>query len=170
MSESFDLSEVTAADLAPAPAEDIAANDGPEILDPTTGELVPAGDIDQLIEAFERIKLADAAIYKAKREVQIALADLTEGKAKTRRVRGRRRRAKVEMPDSSWDQSILKEAFNSYPQFRDQCLAIASIRVRKREYQKVRNEAGPADFMQFRNMLTQAEGPPTGTPRVTIEE
>lgn len=149
-----------------------ASTDDPtqEFIDPLTGEVIDLTDADALIDCFERIKAQDSAIYVAKQIVQRAIANLSEGTAKTRRVRGHRRRAKVEMPDAGWDQSKLKEAYNAYPQFRDELLSISSLRVKLREFKKVVNEKGPEDFQCFKGIVQAAELPPSGTPRVTVEQ
>lgn len=141
-----------------------------EIVDPTTGELVDLADADQLIDCLERIERRDSILYSAKLRVRMAIAALSEGDAKTRRVRGRRRRAKLEMPEANWNQGKLKEAYHSFPQFRDEFLSIASLRVKLREFKKAENESGPPDFSMFRDMVAGAEVPSTAPPRVTIEE
>ena len=125
---------------------------------------------DELIDCLERVNKHDSRIYACKQHIRMALAKLAEGEAKTRRVRGKRRRAKLEFPGSSWNQSILKEAWNSYPSLRDQALRIGTVDVRAREFAKIRNESGPADFEQFKGMILSAEKPSTAPPTVTIEE
>jgi hypothetical protein len=174
MAYDLDLTDVSSADDLEVKEVVSGASDAPttaptEIICPLTGEIVDTSDPDQLIDCFERLKEADAQIFDAKRRVQFALAALTEGDAKTRRVRGRRRRAKIEMPDNGWSQSILKEAYHAYPQFRDELLRIDSVGVKAREFKKAVNETGPDDWSTFRNMIASAEQPATATPRVTVE-
>lgn len=144
------------------------------ILDPTTGELVNNQDVDALIDAYERIDKHDKEVYAAKRAIKLALAALTTGDAKTRRVRGESgRHAVVSMPDDSWDQSKLKEAWNSYPKYREEFLAIAELRVKMREFKKTLSTASDDEaFLQFRRMLFAAnKGPsPGATPAIKIEE
>ena len=142
-----------------------------EILDPLTGEIVESGDADQLIDAWDRLKEMEAACRAFKTALATALAALApDCEAKTRRVRGQRRRCKIEMPDSSWEQSRLKEAWESYPQFRDELLTINSLRVRMREYNKILNEKGPSDWESFRAIIISADRGPQGLPAVTVEE
>jgi hypothetical protein len=141
-----------------------------ELVDPTNGEIISRQDIDGLIDAFERIKAVNDVCYATLIQIRVALAALTEGTAKTRRVKGRRRKAKVEMPGDSWDQSQLKEAFNSYPQYRDDVLKIDTIGVKLREYAKLINTAGDESFTQFRDMVTRANRGPSGTPSVKVED
>lgn len=140
-----------------------------ELIDPTTGEILDTSDADQLIEAYMRIEDRDREIFAAKCEIRRAIGALTTGDAKTRRVRGRRFRCKVTMPDERLDQSKLKEAWNSYPQFAPDVLRIAAIELRKREWAKVENESGPPDFMTFKSIVESAIQPPTGLPRIEVE-
>ncbi len=134
------------------------------------GEFVSVLDIDGLIDMYEQLDSADKRIYGAKLRIREALAGLTEGDAKTRRVKGKRRTAKITMPDDGWEQSILKEAWNSFPDYAEDVLAIAALRVKLREYKKLVNTSGDASFTTFRDMITNANRGPTGTPTVSIEE
>lgn len=140
------------------------------ILCPTTGEVVDLANADELIDCLERITKLDQTIYAAKQRVKSAIADLCTGDQKTRYVRGKRRRAKVESPSDSWDQPRLKEAWNSYPQHRESALKIATIGVKLMEFKKMEKESGPADFEQFRNMIAGAKKPSGAAPTITIEE
>jgi hypothetical protein len=136
---------------------------------PLTGEIVSLDDIDGMIDLYENLKEKSDAAYACLIALRVALAKKTEGDARTRRIRGKRRAAKIEIPADSWDQSLLKESWNSYPQYRDQVLKIDTIGVQIREFKKIVNTSGPADFEQFRNMVTQANRGPTGTPTVKVE-
>jgi hypothetical protein len=140
-----------------------------EIECPLTGEIVRLSDADGLIDLFERVKRTGDICYAVQMKCREALAAMSEGDTKTRRVRGRRRLAKITMPDDAWENSLLMEAFNSYPQYRDQCLRIERIKVMLRDYKKVVGTAGPPDFEQFRNMVSKANRGPCGTPVVTVE-
>lgn len=150
--------------------------DGPDELDNSiyhplhAGEFVEVDDIDGLIDMYEEIDAVDKKVYGAKLRIRTALANLTEGDAKTRRVKGTRRTAKITMPDDSWDQSILKEVWNSYPDYADDVLAIAALRVKLREFKKLVNTSGTDAFNQFRDMITDANRGPVGTPTVKVEE
>lgn len=73
------------------------------------------------------------------------------------------------MPDDGWEQSVLKEAWNSFPGLREQALRIASISVQKREFTKMPNENGPAEFVTFRDMVKSANKGPSGSPTITVE-
>lgn len=148
-------------------AEAFKVDDG--IINPLTGEIVSRQDADGLIDVFDQIKAVNDRLYAVKLELQHALYALTTGDAKTRRVQGKRRKAKVERPDDGFDQSILKEVWNSYPDLRDQVLKIDAIGVKKREYDKLINTSGDPSIECFRDMISKANRGPSGTPRVTVE-
>lgn len=140
------------------------------IIDIFDGRVIENDDADSLIDAYEQAKEAAEIIAQWQRKLRESLASLSEGDTKTRRVRGKRRVAKVVTPDNSWDQSILREAWNSYPHLRDEMLKIGTLNVKAREYKKAVNTSGPDDFNQFVGMLKDAERPATGLPTVTIEK
>jgi len=140
-----------------------------DVIDPTTGEVVDPTDPDALVDAYDRIDKRCKVFNEARRRIAAAIAELTEGPKKTRRVRGQRRVAKVAMPDDYWNQSILKEAWHAYPDLRDEFLAIERIRVKKREWKKAEGTSGPKDFETFKGMVAQANVGPSGAPRVSIE-
>ena len=142
----------------------------PGIYDPSTRKYVDPSDADALIDLFARMDNYAREAYRTKQDAAHALAELTEGDAKTRRVKGNRRSAKVTMQDDGWDQSMLQEAWNSYPQHRNECLKIGAIKVKKREFNKLVNTTGKKDFEQFKAMVKQANQGPRGTPRITVEE
>lgn len=125
---------------------------------------------DVLVDLFEEVRTQEADLYDRKRALVAEIARRTEGDTKTRRLTGKDRTVKVEMPDDSWDQSILKEAFNAYPQHRDKCLKIGEINIQLREWKKIMNTTGEQDFNLFRDMVKSANRGPTGNPRVTIEK
>lgn len=139
---------------------------------PVTGEIVNTTDPDALIDALETARVHEAAMTHFKRQLSFALVCLmpADSDAKTRRVRGSRRRAKITMPDDSWDNSTLKTAWNDYPHLREQYLRIGRIDVQLREYKKLVNESGPQDFEAFKKIILSANRGPTATPTITIEE
>jgi len=140
-----------------------------EIIDPTTGEVIDPANADSLIDAYERIKEKNDICYSVLLSIRHAMASLTVGDAKTRRIQGKRRKAKLEMPSDSWEQAKLREAWNEYPDLRDQVLKIDTIGVRMTEYKKLVNTAGDATVEEFRDVITSANRGPTGSPTVKIE-
>ncbi len=140
-----------------------------ELIDPLTGEVIDDTSADAMLQAYSRLEEVDRAIYDFKCAVRDRIGRMTSGDAKTRRVRGEKWRAVVTMPDSKLDQSQIKSVWNAYPQFRDQCLKIGIIDLKKREWGKIANESGPDDFMNFKKMVLAAILPPTGLPSIKIE-
>lgn len=149
---------------------EVIAAAGPSLIAcPLTCEVIDTTDVDALIDCYERVSRLDAKLYDAKVAIRHALADMTEGDAKTRRVRGKRRQAKVEFPSDSWDQSILRQAWQTYPQFRDEFLKIGTITPKAVECRKLAGTSGPAAFESFRDMVTKANRGSLGLPTITIE-
>lgn len=141
-----------------------------EVVDPETREIVDLGSIDDLLAAWQRFEETEAVRQLFKGRIATAIANLTDGTNKTRRVRGTRLRAKVEMPEDGWDSSVLKECWNSYENLARKYLRIGSVYPLMREVKKMENETGPPDFEQFKRMVLEARRPPRGLPRITIEE
>lgn len=141
-----------------------------EVVDPLTGEIVPVTDADALIELWTRLREIDQQIYAAKTATARALAALTTGEARTRRVQGQRLRCVVEMPPTNWDNSRLKEAWHAFPRWREEYLRIAEVAPNLREVAKLRNMSGPPDLETFRAMVLGAERESTATPRIKVEE
>lgn len=146
---------------APSPAEDL--------IDPSTGEILPR-DIDSLVSAFERVSGSIDEMVLFKKQIIRALVAKTTGEGKIRRVRGDLRQVKITMPDHYYTQSILKEAWNSYPKFRNEFLRIDSVAIRKREFKKLQKTAGQPDLENFKKMIESADVGPSGTPRVEIDD
>lgn len=145
-------------------------NPADDLICPVTGEVVDETDADALIDCLDRIQKRAREIYAAKELVVLALACMTEGDAKTRRVEGRRRKAKITMPSDSWDQSILKEVWNAYPDHRDRFLRLGTVAVNLREWKKLQNTTAPKDVDQIKKMLDRANRGATGNPSVRIEQ
>jgi hypothetical protein len=124
---------------------------------------------DELIDAFERIDRLQKEASSFKLQLINAITALSKGPTKTRRVRGERRRAKIEMPSDYWDQGVLKKVWKKYPKYREEALAIDRLRVRKREFEKILAMTGPLEWEAFRNLIAGANQGPSGNPRVTVE-
>lgn len=136
------------------------------------GEIVDLHDADALISAYEKIDKIDSQVYAVKAQLKQALGALTEGDKKTRRVAGRTRVAVITMPSGSWNNSKLKEAWNAYPQLRDQYLRIDSVAVKAVEFNKTKSMAvvDNPPLETFIAMVAAAEQPPSGNPSVKIEK
>lgn len=161
-----EVSSTTVAPVAQSPPTPAVS----EIMDPLTGELIRTDDVDGLVDLFESLKKQGDAICVARIEVQRALASQVPGEKKTERIVGRRRAVKIEHPSTTWDSSKLKEAWNSYPQFRDQYLSLGTITPKLVEVKKLKGTQGPPDLETFKNIVMSAERAPTGNPSITIEK
>ena len=143
-----------------------------EVFDPCTGELVSTDDIDGLadllIRCRERRDYLYVAIHEAERAI-VAKAPADDG-PKTKRVKGKTKTLKIEHPSAAWDSGKLREAWEAYPDFRDEYLAISSIKPRIREVKKLKETSGEPPFLQFRSMVCGAEKAPTASARITIEK
>lgn len=147
------------------------ASEPPAELILATGEIVDPTNADELITLFEAVDARARTYNETKAQLARAIAALTrDDDRRTRRIRGAERQAKVEMPDDYWDQTILKEAWNSFPKLRDEVLAIGSIKIRKREWKKIESATGDKTFETFRKMVGSANKGPSGTPRITVEK
>lgn len=139
-------------------------------LELTDGVLVDVSNVDELATAYEEIRAAEQALRTRKLLVVEALARHATGTARTERVRGQVRRVKIEQPRASWDAGALKRVWERFSTYRDRYLKIEKIGVQMREIKKLRHEAGPPEFEEFRRLVLEAERGPTGQPRITIEE
>lgn len=141
-----------------------------ELMDPTTGEIVDGADTDGLITAYENVSRELELLRGARAEIACWLAARTSGDTRTRRLAGKTRLVKIEMPSTTWDNSRLKEAWHAYPQFREKYLRIAEVAPQLIEVNKLRDTTGESDLETFKRMVLSAEREPTGTPYVKVEK
>lgn len=141
-----------------------------EIVCPLTGEVVSISDVDALADMYERLDKQNKRLYAAICRVRNALADLTEGDAATRRLRGKRRQVKVTMPSVKFEQSVLKALWESHPDLAHEFMRISQVDVKLREFNKLENMTSddPA-FVYFRDTLTKACRGRDGLPSVAVE-
>jgi len=141
------------------------------VLHPLSGELLDTKNVDGLIDAWEDLQAEEQRLRAARMAIALRLAEQAprEGDSHTTRLRGNRRKVRIEYPADSWDQSVLKEAWHAYPAFRDEYLRISEVSVNLREYSKALRENGPEPFGCFKRMLQSANRGPTGTPRIVVE-
>lgn len=141
------------------------------ITHPETGEVFDplAADTDTLLTWFADLQQLETQTRVARRVIAERIAALTEGTAKTRRVRGNRMRAKVTMPPDTWDGSTLKQLWTDYPEYR-RYLRIARVEPNMREVKKMQNETGPERFRVFKADLNGANRGAIRAPSITIEE
>ena len=165
--------ESAGTDLPPtgeAPAQDTGLVDG-RLMNPLTGALCDTNDLDELLLEIDAVRGQLADLQAFHRTLRDIAGSRAEGTTKTRRQRGKTVRARVEMPDIKWDNSILKEAWQSYPQFREDMLRISGVSVQLREYKKTEElQTDDKAYESFVNMVRAANKGPQGQPRVIIEK
>jgi len=138
---------------------------------PLFGNTVSADDVDGMWEMYSQLSAIDKQIYAVLCKIRRAVGALTEGTAKTRRVKGKQYTVKVEMPDEKWNSAALKQAWHMFPQYRDKYLRIAKVDPQLREVRKLANMVSTEeDWNSFRDMITGAKEEASGDPRITIEE
>lgn len=140
------------------------------LVDLATGEVISLDDPDALCESYRRLSENIGRLSELKKKIALAIDELADGKEKTQYVRGRRLRAKVVKADDSWEQSVLKEAWNSYPKLRDEFLAIAALRVKKRAWNKLLKSKCPKELEGFRAVVEKANRGPRGSSKITVED
>jgi hypothetical protein len=148
-----------------------AEYDPSEIVNPFTGEITRIGDVDGLISLYEGLDKVNKRAYAVMQRVREAMASHAEGDAKTRRIRGEKRRAVLTFPSESFEQSGLKELWAEFEgeTFCAEVLKIDSIGVKLREYKKLINTSGDERFNDFRDRLSQSCKGAIGLPTVKIE-
>lgn len=138
---------------------------------PLTGEMAAPHNVDRLAAMYQRLEACNKAVYAAMCDIRRAMADMTEGDAATRRIRGKNCQVKVTMPAVKFEQSVLKALWESHPDLAHEFMKIETVGVKLREFAKLENMAGsdPA-FVYFRDTLTNACRGRDGLPSVAIEE
>ena len=137
---------------------------------PIDGQVIDITNVDELADAFELANLANDTLQRWRGVLKERLAALREGDQKTQRVRGQRRIVKITGPSEKIDNTILKEAWNSYPDLRDEFLRIEKIAIKKREFAKAAVTSGTDSFNNFVGMIRSAISEPTSLSTVTIEK
>ena len=141
-----------------------------ELLDPVTQEIIDLNSLDEMVDAYRRLKPQMEKIQNSMYILRKSIGAMTQGETKTRRVRSDRYKVKVELPSTTFEQSMLKEAWNPYPIYREDYLKIDTIGVKRRELDKMRGTTGSDAFGSFRKMVLDAERESWQAPTVTIEE
>ena len=158
-------------EVADEAAADAAAVQSTELINPVTGAIVDLDDLDSLILGCDECKriLDDVNVFY--RTLREAAWNKTTGTTKTRRLRGKKYQAKLEEGEEYPSGSILREAWNSYPQYRDEYLRLGSVYLKLRESKKLPGMSSddPA-FGQFKGMIEDAiKNGTKGIPSISME-
>lgn len=144
----------------------------PELLDPATGEVLEG--VDSLVDALERAQLELSRLRAFEQSARIRLAAMApsdDPEQVTRRLRGERRRVKIELPGLVFDQAILRDIVAQFPMSMTRpVVKVESYKVVLTEFKKLANESGPPEFEQFRLCLQGACKGRIGLAKVTVEE
>ena len=101
--------------------------------------------------------------------LRIAIGNLASAE-KTSRVITDKFAIKVVRPNETWDQSVLKNAWKSWPPAQKTYLRIATLAPNLVEIKKLEKSTGDDDFMQWREALLAARKPSNSPPTCTIED
>lgn len=142
-----------------------------EILDPTSGELIQPTDVDGLIALYGKLKERSDAIKVMQYQIREALAAMTTGETKTRRVEGAAHAGKLEWPSDEWDDAELLRLYREWPELRDRWLTIKKVGVKAVEFKKAlaMNSTEPG-VNEFRDAIAACKLKPKATaPTLTVE-
>jgi pimeloyl-CoA synthetase len=144
---------------------------GSLLFNPETGKRLDPDDVDALIDALEIVKRHLSKCFDHKRAIEDALfARVSKLKTKTRRVKGDRRQARIEMPDKPQDRARLKKIVEKFKIIWPQLIRISAYSVKMREYKKAVNTEGSEVWNEYRDAVKSAILEPTAKPKVIIEE
>ena len=129
-------------------------------------------DVDALASVLAVVKEQMARLKQCEYDLRTAIGNLARGDTKTQRVQGNEWTCKVEFPNTSWSQPVLKKLWenNHYQEtgLVPTYLKIATLGVQLREVNKLRTTSGNQLFEEFKEQLLLAEqesgSPPTTTP------
>lgn len=128
------------------------------------------GDVDDLITLYDTMKQERDRLDSELYQIRSILQAMTSGEKKTRRVQGKFRRAKLTMPDDSWDQDALRSAWFDFPQYAEKALRIDRFSPRLRELNKWESMSGDRQFETCKKLVLGARRPSNRPATITIEE
>ncbi len=143
----------------------------PLLFNPETGKRLDPDDPDALIDALEIVKRNLSMCFDHKGAIEEALfARVSKLTTKTRRVKGDRRVARIEMPDRKQDSARLKVIVEKYKVIWPQFIRVATYSIKMREFKKALNTEGNETWNDYRDAVKTAILEPTAKPMVIIEE
>ena len=142
------------------------------VIHPRTKEKIMSDDIDGLADLYESVTQQQRQIKELVRTIKIFFVAATDTEAKTRYLKGDRRKVKIEMPGPNWNQGLLKDAWENpdYAECREEVLKIDRIGVKLREFKKAVKTSGSESWTKFRDEVQAAKEEPTRSPTVSVIE
>ena len=142
-----------------------------EIVCPLTGEVIEGGDIDGLLDTYERVKAHKDVLDAAMSQMRYLIGSLSmKAGSRTTRVAGTTKIAKIVWPANKWDQQAMKVLRTMYEEdYGPRYIRIDRVAPNLREVKKLRATTGGESFTTFKKALLAAESPSTAPPTITIE-
>ena len=131
---------------------------------------VDATDIDGMALMLQMVTDEIGKLAALKNNLRLAMWNLTQGTARTRRLVTDRFKLKLEQPPDSWQQSTLKELWKDDPDQSKTYLRVATLAPNLREVKKMEQASGNERFTQYRDKLLGARQRSGSPPTVTFEK
>lgn len=150
-----------------APVEDLRVNEKKSLTLPT-GEVISPDDIDLLLDIWNRCTKVKAACDASRTLIAKLISEKTpDSDKRTRRARGEKFEATIEMPGEAFDTKRLIHLWNTAPtEARDELLAIERVRVKKREFNKLETAKNPPKIEMLVRQIRAACIGEAGNPRI----
>lgn len=141
------------------------------IYDPSIGVRIKTTDVGGMAQLYERMKKYADDAYTICATIRAVFKEMAPGKHATEFIQGGGMRVKVEHPGSVWNQAMLKDAWNRFPELRDRCMKIAEVGVNKTQFNKLDKtiEPGNPEFALFVCAIEAAKCESGALPRITVE-
>jgi len=153
-------------------AEDVTQETHSGYVNPLTGEVVDALDVEAMIAALSVVKqqIDDLKNYKVLLESRVSHE--TPGAAPTEHVLRGRWKATVKHPQPGWDKPKLKRIWAAYADnpHRETLLRIEGVAVNMRDFNVALKTSGDEGFTHMVDAIKDARTEPSGMPRVEVKK
>jgi len=129
-----------------------------------------ADNIDELCHLLSIVKEQSTRLKACEYECRSALALLTQGETKTRRLKGDRFTAKLTYPGDNWSQGVLKQLVKEDPEQSILYIRVATYAPNLKEIKKLEACNGNERFEAYKTKLLEARSPSLSPPTVSFEE
>ena len=137
---------------------------------PFRGSEADVMDVDQLCEMLVKVQEEKGRLQACEWELRSALAMLTDGDAKTRKVVGSKYRATVTWPPDRWNQATLAELYATDINRSWNYIAVGSYKPQLKNIGRMEATSGNAEFEEFKSVLLNARQRATSPPSVKVDE